>query len=72
MKFAKWSFFRGMCVMALVHAAIQDFYGLDAYIEVIKARWTHFPTWWWIVWGIAAFIILAYQKAGESTEDCLT
>ncbi len=55
--------------MALIHAAIQDWYGLDAYIEHIKAGWTHFPPWWWSVWVIAAIFLFAYQGAVEAREE---
>ena len=42
------AFFQGMLFNALTVMLIQDWYGLEKYLEVAKEKWVNIPWWVWV------------------------
>lgn len=42
-------FWRGYLLAMCITCSIQDWYGLDAYIQQLKANWWNVPWWLWII-----------------------
>ncbi len=56
LKFMSWSFWCGFAVNTGIHMAVQDWYGLEGYIEFCREHWIDLH---WLV-GVTIAVVAGY------------
>jgi hypothetical protein len=69
----RYSFLRGYFFCAFLNACVQDWWGLEKYIEHCRAGWVNLPWWFWIpllaILGIAEE--LEYKNGNVTELKCV-
>lgn len=66
----KRSFFLGFICHICLASAMQDLYGLEGYIAVVRASWMNTSWWMWAVLGIIAICLdCVYDKLERRREE---
>jgi hypothetical protein len=50
------SFWRGLALCSALHGVLQDWLGLEGYIQFCRAHWTNLSWWFWVPIIIALLI----------------
>ena len=55
----------GAIMFMSIMGFMQDWLGLERYLEVVSSNWVHMSPWWWLIPGLISFFLsfFYYHKA---------